>query len=137
MHRLILDQFLASFDQPPQSLVLDFDGTDDRVHGEQEGRAYNSHYGGYGFFPLYVYCGEKLLVSYLRPINRPDAYHSEFEKKTKSRPKWSEMDALHGGLRVGIKSSLAYAFGNQWPQSTRKCSQPTSDGMNAHAKLLD
>ena len=76
MHRLILEQFIASYDEPPKSLILDFDGTDDRVHGEQEGRAYNSHYGGYGFFPLYVYSGEKLLVSYLRPINRPDAYHS-------------------------------------------------------------
>lgn len=76
MHRLILERFIASFDEPPRSLILDFDGTDDRVHGEQEGRAYNSHYGGYGFFPLYVYCGEKLLVSYLRPINRPDAFHS-------------------------------------------------------------
>ncbi len=76
MHRLILEQFIASFDEPPSSLILDFDGTDDRVHGEQQGRAYNSHYGGYGFLPLYVYCGEKLLVSYLRPINCPDAHHS-------------------------------------------------------------
>ena len=75
-HRILLDQFIASFDQPPESLILDFDGTDDRVHGEQQGRAFNSHYGGYGFFPLYVYCGEHLLVSYLRPLDRPDAYHS-------------------------------------------------------------
>ena len=76
MHRLILERFIASFDEPPKSLILDFDGTDDRVHGEQQGRAYNTHYDGYGFLPLYVYCGEKLLVSYLRSINRPDATHS-------------------------------------------------------------
>jgi hypothetical protein len=76
MHRLILEQFVASFDEPPNALILDFDGTDDRVHGEQEGRAFNSHYGGYGFLPLYVYSGEKLLVSYLRPIDRSDATHS-------------------------------------------------------------
>ncbi len=34
MRRLILEQFIASFDEPPSSLILDFDGTDDRVHGE-------------------------------------------------------------------------------------------------------
>ena len=46
MHQLILKQFIDSYDKPPKSLILDFDGTDDRVHGEQEGRSYSSHYGG-------------------------------------------------------------------------------------------
>ena len=76
MHQLILKQFIDSYDKPPKSLILDFDGTDDRVHGEQEGRRYSSHYGGYVFLPLYVYCGNHLLVSYLRQVNRTDACHS-------------------------------------------------------------
>ena len=76
MHRVLIDRFITSFDEPPTSLVLDFDGTDDRVYGEQQGREFNTHYGGYGFFPLYVYCDDHLLCSYLRPINRSDAYHS-------------------------------------------------------------
>ena len=76
MHQLILQQFIDSHDKPPKSLILDFDGTDDRVHGQQEGRHYSSHYGGYVFLPLYVYCGNHLLVSYLRQVNRTDAHHS-------------------------------------------------------------
>ncbi len=67
---------IAAHETPPESLILDFDGTDDRVHGEQQGRHFNSHYGGYCFFPLYVYCGEHLLVSYLRSSDRGDSRHA-------------------------------------------------------------
>lgn len=76
MHRLLLQTFIDSYKTPPKSLILDFDGTDDRVHGQQQGRAYSSHYGGYAFLPLYVYCGNHLLVSYLRAVNRTDSHHS-------------------------------------------------------------
>ncbi len=37
-HRVIVDNFIASFAEAPE-LVLDFDSTDDRVHGNQEKRA--------------------------------------------------------------------------------------------------
>jgi hypothetical protein len=76
IHALMFEHFVSSFDEPPASVVLDFDGTDDRVHGEQEGRHFNTHYHGYCFFPLYVYCGEKLLVSYLRASDRGDRRHA-------------------------------------------------------------
>ena len=46
---------------------MDFDATDDRVHGHQEGKFYHGYYGHYCFLPLYVFCGDHLLVSYLRP----------------------------------------------------------------------
>ncbi len=76
MHNILLDQFIASYDKPPKSIILDFDGTDDRVHGEQQGRHFNTHYHGYCFFPLYVYCEDQLLVSYLRSSDRGDSRHS-------------------------------------------------------------
>jgi hypothetical protein len=34
VHQVIVEQFIASFAQPPTELVLDFDATDDRVHGQ-------------------------------------------------------------------------------------------------------
>lgn len=76
IHQVIIDKFIASFKSPPKDLVLDFDSTDNLVYGEQEGRAYSGHYGGYCFLPLYVYCGTQLLVSYLRPASRSGARHS-------------------------------------------------------------
>lgn len=73
---VFVEQFIASFASPPAELVLDFDATDDRVHGNQEGRAFHGYYGDWCFLPLYVFCGEQLLVSYLRPSNIDPARHA-------------------------------------------------------------
>ena len=75
-HQVLIEQFIASFAEPPTELILDFDATDDRVHGNQEGRFYHGYYGNWCFLPLYVFCGEQLLVSYLRPSNIDAARHS-------------------------------------------------------------
>jgi hypothetical protein len=76
VHEVIVEQFIASFAQPPTELTLDFDATDDRVHGQQEGRFFHGYYGDYCFLPLYVFCGEQLLVAYLRPANIDAARHA-------------------------------------------------------------
>lgn len=57
-------------------MILDFDATDDPVHGEQDGRFFHGFYRHYCFLPLYVFCGHQLLVSYLRPSNIDGAKHS-------------------------------------------------------------
>ena len=57
-------------------MILDFDATDDRVHGLQEGRFFHGYYDAYCLLPLYVFCGEQLLVSYLRPSNVDGAKHT-------------------------------------------------------------
>ena len=61
---------------PPEELILDFDATDDPVHGKQEGRFFHGYYDHYCFLPLYVFCGQQLLVAYLRPANIDAAQHS-------------------------------------------------------------
>ena len=76
LHQVLFDQFVASFRRPPKKLILDFDATDDPVHGEQEGRFFHGYYRHYCFLPLYVFCGDQLLVSYLRPSKIDGAKHS-------------------------------------------------------------
>jgi len=76
LSRLMVELFIESFDDPPRELVLDFDATDDPIHGGQEGRFFHGYYDGYCYLPLYAFCGEKLLVSYLRPSNIDAAKHS-------------------------------------------------------------
>ncbi len=76
LHEVLLDQFIGSFKRPPKKLILDFDATDDAVHGEQDGRFFHGFYNHYCFLPLYVFCGDQLLVSYLRPSNIDGAKHS-------------------------------------------------------------
>ena len=75
-HKVLVEKFIASFKEAPAELILDFDATDDRVHGGQEGRHFHGYYGDWCFLPLYVFCGEQLLVSYLRPSNIDASRHA-------------------------------------------------------------
>lgn len=76
IHQVLFEQFVGGFGSPPQELILDFDCTDDPAHGQQIGRAFHGYYYDYCFLPLYVFCGEQLLVSYLRPSNIDSAKHA-------------------------------------------------------------
>lgn len=92
IHRVLLDTFIDSFDEAPTELILDIDATDDRVHGNQEGRFFHGYYDHYCFLPLHVFCGDQLLVSYLRPSNIDGARHG-----------WAVLSLLIKALR------------NEWP----------------------
>lgn len=76
IHRVMVEQFIKSFKRPPRKLILDFDATDDKVHGKQEGRFFHGFYDSYCFLPLYVFCKDQLLVSYLRPSKIDGAKHA-------------------------------------------------------------
>ena len=75
-HVSLVECFIKSFDETPEELILDFDATDDVVHGKQEGRFFHGYYDHYCFLPLYVFCGDQLLVSYLRPSKIDGAKHA-------------------------------------------------------------
>ena len=75
-HEVLLEQFLRSHEKPPKQLLLDFDATDNPVHGHQERRSFNGYYRHYCFLPLYVFCNQQLLVTYLRPSNIDGAKHA-------------------------------------------------------------
>jgi hypothetical protein len=66
---ILVDVFIESFKKPPKELILDFDCTDDPVHGHQIGRFFHGYYDCHCFLPLYVFSGKHLLGAYLRPSN--------------------------------------------------------------------
>lgn len=76
LHEVLIGQFIASYQRPPRRLILDFDATDDAVHGQQEGRGFHGYYDHYCFLPLYVFCGHRPLVSYLRTSRIDAARHA-------------------------------------------------------------
>jgi hypothetical protein len=91
---VLVDQFIASHLDPPGHLILDFDATDDLVHGHQEGRFFHGYYDHHCFLPLYVFCGDELLTAYLRPSNIDAAKHSRAVLKLvarKLRAAWPEV----------------------------------------------
>ena len=76
MAEVFVDRFIASYERPPKVLTLDFDATDDRIHGQQEQAFFHGYYGDYCYLPLYVFCDDRFLVGYLRPSNIDAAKHA-------------------------------------------------------------
>jgi hypothetical protein len=76
LNKLLVELFVESHKTPPREIILDFDATNDPVHGKQEGRFFHGYYDEYCFLPLYVFAGEQLLCAYLRPSNIDGAKHA-------------------------------------------------------------
>ena len=76
LHQVLIEQFIASFKDAPQELVIDFDATDNPLYGQQEGRFFHGYYDSYCYLPLYVFCGQQLLCAYLRPSRIDGAKHA-------------------------------------------------------------
>ena len=66
LEEYFVQSFLRTTKKPPELLILDFDATDDPLHGKQEGRFFHGYYDCYCYLPLYVFCGDQLLWSQLR-----------------------------------------------------------------------
>ncbi len=100
LHDVLFNNFIKSFNKAPKELVLDFDATDDLVHGKQAGSFFNGYYGHYCFLPLYVFCGDHLLTAYLRQSNRDPALHSWAILKLlveNIRKKWPKVKIIFRG----------------------------------------
>lgn len=125
MHEILVDTFLDSYDKPPEEIILDYDATDDIVHGEQDKRYFNGFYDNYCFLPLYVFCGDQLLVSYLRPSSVGAAHHARPITKllvAKIRSRWPDVKIILRGdsgyaierlMRWCDKNDVGYVFGLQ------------------------
>lgn len=70
---LFMTLFLEAHDEAPEEVILDFDATDDRIHGTQQGRFYHGYYDCYCYLPLYVFAGDHLLGARLRTSDRDGA----------------------------------------------------------------
>lgn len=125
LHEVLVDTFLESFDEPPQEIILDYDATDDPTHGNQDGRYFNGFYDGYCFLPLYVFCGDQILASYLRPSSVGAAHHARGVTKMlvqKIRSQWPDVKIILRGdsgfaierlMRWCDKNDVGYVFGLQ------------------------
>lgn len=94
---LFVDVFLESHPTAPESIVLDLDATDDPVHGHQLGRFFHGYYREYCFLPLYIFSGEHLLCSRLRPADIDGAAGSVKELArivAQIRARWPEVRIL-------------------------------------------
>jgi Transposase DDE domain group 1 len=66
IRNLFVDLFVEARPRAPKQIILDLDATDDRLHGEQQGRFFHGYYDCYCYLPLYIFCGRDLLAAKLR-----------------------------------------------------------------------
>jgi len=68
-----IENFIVSYEQAPEAIVLDLDDTDDPTHGTQQLQFFNGYHGQYCYLPLHIYEGTsgKLITTILRPGRRP------------------------------------------------------------------
>jgi len=140
---VFVEQFIASHPTPPAEIVLDFDPTDDPVHGNQEKRFFHGYYDHYCFLPLYVFCGSQLLVAYLRPANIDPALHSRAILKLlvkRFRQGWPSVRIIFRGdsgfcrwrlMRWCDKHDVGYIIGLARNPVLARMSQPWADTSKA------
>lgn len=59
---VLIDQFIASFAEPPRRLTLDIDTFDDPTHGQQQLTFFHGYYGQYQYQPRAITCAQNDLV---------------------------------------------------------------------------
>ena len=119
MAKVFLDQFLASYSEPPEIIVLDFDDTDDTVHGQQQLALFNGYHQETCYQPLHVYEGfsGKLIATILRPGNRPNgkeivAYVKRIVRHI--RQQWPNTVIVYrGDSHYSVKEVFAYLVEQQ------------------------
>ena len=57
---LMIDIFIESLESSPSEITLDFDNTNNTIHGKQEGGFFHGYYNEYCFLPLYVFFRGKI-----------------------------------------------------------------------------
>lgn len=112
---LLVQLWLDGTRQPPKEIVLDFDATDDPLYGHQEGRFFHGYYDCYCYMPLYVTCGDHLLVAQLRESNQDasaGALDVLIDLVQRIRQRWPQVRIIvRGDAGFGREALMAYCEG--------------------------
>jgi hypothetical protein len=82
---LLIQRAIKAIPRKSAEIVLDFDATDDPLHGSQEGGYFNGYYRHYCYLPLYCFCGNIPFLAKLRDCKR-DASEGTVEALEKIVP---------------------------------------------------
>jgi hypothetical protein len=67
---LLIEEGVKGIPRKSREIILDFDATDDPLHGNQEGAFFHGYYRHYCYLPLYCFCGNVPLLAQLRDAKR-------------------------------------------------------------------
>jgi hypothetical protein len=130
--RLLVELYIESHAVMPGEVVLDLDATDIPLYGHQPERFFHGYYDSYCYLPLYIFAGDQLLCSRLRPANQ-DAAAGSVEEVSRIvlqlRQRWAEVKIVlradSGFCREALmawceNNSVDYVFGLQRNQRLRR-----------------
>lgn len=117
VERFLVDMFVESRRRAPKRMILDFDATDDPVHGEQEGRFFHGYYNCYCYLPLYVFCDGFPLHAQLRPsnIDASEGAREVLERRVAQiRERWPKVEILvRGDSSFAREEIMAWCEGHR------------------------
>ncbi len=67
---LLIEEGVKAIPRKSREIILDFDATDDPLHGHQQGAFFHGYYRHYCYLPLYGFCGNIPLLAQLRDAKR-------------------------------------------------------------------
>jgi Transposase DDE domain group 1 len=122
---VFLDQFIASFEQPPRRLTFDLDAVDDPAHGHQQLTLWHGYYDQNQYLPLFITCADNdlFVLLALRPGNVHAALGAERDLEylvNRLRQVWPDVViVVRGDSAFGIprmyevceRLRLEYTFG--------------------------
>ena len=114
IHQVLVEQLIASHRRAPRELVIDFDATDDPVHGHQHGRFFHGYYDRYCFLPLYAFCRRRMLdwcerhrVGYIVGLAR----NAVLERKVEVACEGAERGFQATGRKCRVFTEVRYGAG--------------------------
>jgi len=103
---LLIKRGVKAIRRKSTEIVLDFDATDDPLHGSQEGACFNGYYREYCYLPLYCFCGNIPLLAKLRDCKR-DASEGSLEALQKIVPAIGQR--FDKKVRIIVRGDSAFA----------------------------
>jgi len=97
---LFVDLFIEAHQRAPKKVILDLDATDDRLHGNQEGKFFHGYYQCYCYLPLLMFSGKHLLAAKLNSADEDPGLRAIEEVKRivgRIRARWPNVRIIVRG----------------------------------------
>jgi hypothetical protein len=133
LREMLIDQFIASFDEPPTRLTLDMDPFDDPTHGQQQLTFFHGYYDQYQYLPRLITCADNDLVLDLCLLH--GSAHASLGADSDLEYVVSRLRQAWPGVRIHFRGDCGLAV----PKVYRVCEQLDVDysigiGMNQKLK---
>lgn len=106
----VVDQFIASFAEPPRRLLFDLGAVDDPAHGRQQLVLFHGYYEPYQYFPLVITCADNDLIVMLSL--RPGTVHAALGADGDLESLVGRLRAAWPGVQIEVRGDAG--FGVPW-----------------------